>query len=277
MPNLIFAAQEITSLTLMPPEKSTVETLVDLQRAKEAVLQALDSRGYRVEEEFDTKIVAKHGFSGAYYPHQVEVAFDPKPASTVITASIDHRAGKTYLKRLIDELAKQLPPLPTRVFNPIEKPATQTELAYQTKMLNRNFNQGEQAIWSHTVQQGMLNKETTERWLITNIRAIKQFPASKDNPQEKFAAVGWLDLSDSVVMNLVRKSKGNRVGSFTGVYGGGGFAGTATSITSGTSMTFGDIVFLHNDKEVFRFQGISDPNEVNRLIKTLKKEYVEKQ
>jgi len=37
-------------------------------------------------------------------------------------------------------------------------------------------------------------------------------------------------------------------------------------------MSYGDIVFLCNDKEVFRFQGISDPNEVNYLIKTLKKE-----
>jgi hypothetical protein len=78
-------------------------------------------------------------------------------------------------------------------------------------------------------------------------------------------------------MNQFRKSKGNRVGSFAGVYGGGGFAGTGTGISSSTSMNFGDIVFLHNDREIFRFQGISDPDEVNRLIKTLKKEYTKQQ
>ena len=100
------------------------------------------------------------------------------------------------------------------------------------------------------------------------------FSVTKDNPQERFMAVGWLDLSDSVVMNQVRKSKGSRVGSFAGVYGGGGFVGTTTGISSGTSMTFGDIVFLHNDREILRLQGISDPNEVNHLIQTLKKEYV---
>ena len=74
-------------------------------------------------------------------------------------------------------------------------------------------------------------------------------------------------------MNQFRKSKGNRVGTFAGVYTTGAFAGTATGINSSISMSYGDIVFLHNDKEVFRFQGISDPNEVNHLIKTLKKEY----
>jgi hypothetical protein len=177
-----------------------------------------------------------------------------------------------YLKRLSEELVKILPPLPARVFNPMERPTSQDELSYQVKMLNRNFNTGEQVIWSHTIDKGVLSKEIAERWIITNMRAIRQFPVTKDNPQEKFVAIGWLDLSDSVVMNQFRKSKGNRVGSFAGVYSTGAFVGTATGITSSTSMSYGDIVFLCNDKEVFRFQGISDPNEVNYLIKTLKKE-----
>ena len=261
----------------MPSDRFTLETTVDQQKAKEAVLQALDNRGYRVEEEFEAKIVAKHSFSAAYYPHEVEILLDSKAGKTVISASINHRASQTYLKRLSEELVKLLPPLPARVFNPMEKPTSQEELDYQAKMLNRNFNAGEQVIWSHTVQKGVFSKETAERWFITNMRAIKQFPVTKDNPQEKFSAIGWLDLSDSVVMNQFRKSKGNRVGSFAGVYSTGVFAGTATGVTSSTSMSFGDIVFLHNDREVFRFQGISDPDEVNRLIKTLKKEYTKQQ
>jgi len=159
----------------------------------------------------------------------------------------------------------------------MEKPTSQEELNYQVKMLNRNFNAGEQVIWSHTVQKGVFSKETAERWFITNMRAIKHFPVTKDNPQEKFSAIGWQDLSDSVVMNQFRKSKGNRVGTFAGVYGTSVFAGTASGISSSTSMSFGDIVFLHNDREVFRFQGISDPDEVNRLIKTLKKESAKQQ
>jgi len=258
----------------MPHDKLTLETPVDMQKAKEAVLQALDNRGYRVEEEYESRIIAKHAFSSTYYPHQLEVQFDPKSGSTVISALINHRASQIYLKRLSEELVRQLPPLPARVFNPVEKPAPQQELSYQSKMLNRDFNLGEQVIWSHTFEKGVFSKEITERWYITNMRAIKQFPASKNNPQEKFVAIGWLDLSDSLVMNQVRKSKGNKVGSFAGVYGGGGFAGTAAGVSSGTSMIFGDIVFLHNDREVLRFQGISDPSEVNHLIQTLKKEYM---
>jgi hypothetical protein len=256
----------------MPAERFTIETTVNMQTAREAALKALSSRGYRVDADSETKIVAKHGFSGTYYPHEVEVRLEPKPDGTLISASINHRTAQAYLKRLSEELVKLLPPLPARIFNPVEKPTSQAELNYQAKMLNRNLNAGEQVIWSHTVQKGVLSKETAERWLITNMRAIKQFPVTKDNQQEKFAAVGWLDLTDSVVMNQLRRSRGNRVGSFAGVYGGGGFAGTAASINTGTSMTFGDIVFLHNDREVFRFQGISDPDEVNRMIKTLKKE-----
>jgi hypothetical protein len=261
----------------MPQDRLTIETTVDQQKAKEAVLQALDNRGYKVEEEFEAKIVARHSFSAAYYPHEVEILLDPKPGKTVISASINHRASQTYLKRLSEELGKVLPPLPARVFNPMEKPTSQEELNYQVKMLNRNLNAGEQVIWGHTVQKGIFSKETTERWWITNMRAIKQFPVTKDNPQEKFLAIGWRDLSDSVVMNQFRKSKGNRVGTFAGVYGGGGFAGTGTGVSSSTSMSFGDIVFLQNDREILRFQGISDPDEVNRLIKTLKKESTKQQ
>lgn len=256
----------------MPSDKFTIETTLDQQKAKEAVIQTLDNRGYRVEGDFESKIVAKHSFSTTYYPHEVEIILDSQPGKTIISASINHRASQMYLKRLSEELVKILPPLPARVFNPMERPTSQDELSYQVKMLNRNFNTGEQVIWSHTIDKGVLSKEIAERWIITNMRAIRQFPVTKDNPQEKFVAIGWLDLSDSVVMNQFRKSKGNRVGSFAGVYSTGAFVGTATGITSSTSMSYGDIVFLCNDKEVFRFQGISDPNEVNYLIKTLKKE-----
>ncbi len=257
----------------MPSDRFTLETTVDQQKAKEAVIQALDNRGYRVEGDSESKIVAKHSFSTTYYPHEVEITLDSEPGKTIISASINHRASQIYLKRLSEELVKILPPLPAEVFNPMEKPTSQDELNYQAKMLNRNFNAGEQVIWSHTINKGILNKEIAERWIITNMRAIKQFPETKDNPQEKFVAIGWQDLSDSVVMNQFRKSKGNRVGSFVGAYSTGAFAGTATGVNSSTSMSYGDIVFLHNDKEIFRFQGISDPNEVNQLIKTLKKEY----
>ena len=65
--------QENSSLTLMSPEKLTLEAAVDLQRAKTAVLQALENRGYRIETEYESRVIAKHTFSATYYPHQIEV------------------------------------------------------------------------------------------------------------------------------------------------------------------------------------------------------------
>ncbi len=173
----------------MPSDKFTIETTVDMQKAKEAVIQALDNRGYKVEEDVEAKIVAKHPFSATYYPHEVEITLDSQLGGTIISASIDHRASQEYLKRLSEELVKILPPLPARAFNPMDRPTSQVELSYQGKMLNRDFNPGEQVIWSHTVNKGVLSKEIAERWLITNMRAIKQFPVTKDNPQEKFVAI----------------------------------------------------------------------------------------
>jgi hypothetical protein len=255
----------------MPLNRFTLETSIDPEKAREAVIEALDKKGYKVQENSETRIVAKHSFSEMYYPHEVEVSLNSQSGKTIISASIDHRASQIYLSRLSEELGKILPPLPAMVFNPMERPKSQDELNYQAKMLNRNFNAGEQVLWSHTVKRGILRKEIAERWTITNMRAIKQFPVTKDNPQEKFEAIG-LDVSDTVVMNKFRRSKGNRVGSFVGAYGGGEFVGTGTGMSSSTSTSYGDLVFLYNGKEVLGFQGISDPDGVNRMVKTLKKQ-----
>jgi hypothetical protein len=254
----------------MPLNKFTLETSIDLQKAKETIIKALDNKGYKIQENLETRITAKHPFSASYYPHEVEISLNSQPEKTIISASIDHRGSQIYLSRLSEELTKNLPPLQARVFNPMKRPTSQEELSNQAKMLNRNFNAGEQIIWSHMVNKGLVSKEITERWIITNMRAIKQFPVSKDNLQEKFSAIG-LDVSDTVVMNQFRRSKGNRVGSFVGSYGGGGVVGEEMSSSSSISTSYGDLVFLHDGKEVFRFQGISDPNGVNRMVKTLKK------
>ena len=256
----------------MPLERLTLETSVDQQKAKAAVLQTLDQRSYTIEVEFDAKIIAKHAFSAGYYPHEIQILLESKPGKTIISASINHHSSQTYLKRLSEELVKVLPPLPSRIFNPMGNSTTQEEQGYQAKILNRDLDTGEQIIWSHIIEKGVLNKEVTERWLITNLRAIKHSPVTKENPQEKFVSIGWLDLSDCVVMNQFRKSKGYRVGSFAGTYRTGTFAGINTGFSSGISLSYGDILFLYNDKEAFRFTSISDPNDLSRVVKTLKKE-----
>lgn len=99
-------------------------------------------------------------------------------------------------------------------------------------MLNSNLNAGEHIIWSHAVQKDAKNNETTEKGLITNLRAIKAYPTTKDNPQGKFTAIGWLDLSDSIVINQIQKFKGTHVGLFEGPSREGKPSSTTAGINS---------------------------------------------
>jgi hypothetical protein len=80
-----------------------------------------------------------------------------------------------------------------------------------------------------------------------------------------------LAISDTVVMNQRRNTSGTRVGIFTGIRGGA-FTGTGTSFSESTSSTYGDLVFILNGKEFFRFVGISDPYGLRRLIEAIKKQ-----
>lgn len=134
----------------------------------------------------------------------------------------------------------------------------------------------EQILWMHTLAKGIINKEIVARWIITDSRAIVSTPkgkyyVGKDESFPSTAQIVGLAVCDTVVMNQHRSSSGNRVGTFTGV-GGRGFVGTSVSSSSSTSSTYGDLVFFFNGKEAFRFQGISDPQGVRRMIETIKKQ-----
>ena len=139
---------------------------------------------------------------------------------------------------------------------------------YQVKILNLNFdNEGEQLLWKHEVKKGFIHKETIETWAITNLRAVKIYSASLE-----IGAVG-LAIADAVVMNQYRSSTGSRVGTFIGARGTL-FAGVGESTYSSTSQTYGDLIFFLSGREVLRFQGISDPHGVRRMVETLKKQQI---
>jgi hypothetical protein len=139
---------------------------------------------------------------------------------------------------------------------------------YQVKILNLNFdNEGEQLLWKHEVKKGFIHKETIEAWAITNLRAVKIYSASLE-----IGAVG-LAIADAVVMNQYRSSTGSRVGTFIGARGSL-FAGVGESTYSSTSQTYGDLIFFLSGREVLRFQGISDPHGVRRMVETLKKQQI---
>ena len=140
---------------------------------------------------------------------------------------------------------------------------------YQKKMINPSLNEGEELLWTHTLERGVIHKEKVALWGITNLRAFKLFYVTKDNPKEYITSVG-LAVSDTVVMNQHRESRGTRVGTFAGG-SRGAFAGVGVGISQSRSHTVGDLVFLLAGKEVIRFSQITDPNGVDRMVKTVKK------
>jgi hypothetical protein len=240
----------------MPISNLTLETTLDLPKARETVLKVLSDKGYKIEKDTQVKLVFKHGLGATYNPHSIEINFLPDNGKVTIQASIDHQASQVYLDRLSNELKKQLP-LP--------------EIVYPK---GYDIMQGEQILWRHDIEKGVIHKEVIQEWFITNHRAMLRVPVSNENQKPQLAYVGYL-ISESVVMNQFRKSQGNRVGNFVGSYSGGGFAGVSSGISSSKSISYGDLVFLANGKEMFRFRGISDPNGVNRLVKALKKQVKE--
>lgn len=141
---------------------------------------------------------------------------------------------------------------------------------YMRKILNFNLNDGEEVLWVHEVKRGLIHKETVEKWIITNLRAIKFYPETKDRPKPEMNAIGHI-MADVVVMNQHRKSTGDRVGTFTGSYRYGLGVGAGYARTHTESRTYGDLVFLVAGREAFRFPGVSDPHGVKKLIETLKK------
>lgn len=39
--------------------------------------------------------------------------------------------------------------------------------------------------------KGIFHKETVEKWIITNLRATKRFPVTKERPNPDFGAVAY--------------------------------------------------------------------------------------
>jgi hypothetical protein len=136
-----------------------------------------------------------------------------------------------------------------------------------------DFVKGEQVLWNHRISKGVLHREVVEEWIITNMRVMKRYPESKNNPARRISFVGLGTDCDVVVMNQRRQSQGARVGNFVGTApGGGSFGGVTSGTSSSTSRTYDDLVILLGGKERLRFSGISDPHGVKRMIDTMKKQ-----
>lgn len=124
---------------------------------------------------------------------------------------------------------------------------------------------GEEFVWSLTHQKGIFTKHATRLFGITNYRILQY-------DLENSILEGLLmmsNLEDIVVMNTHREYNSQHVGTY------GSFArgfGTSSGHSTGRSISVGDIVFMSEGKPIIRWQGISDPNGLKKLVTAIKKE-----
>jgi hypothetical protein len=82
-----------------------IETSGDISDVHGMVLEALTRKGYAVQQDSTTKIVADQPFSSAYYAHSVEVDLIPgQIGNVIITLRIDNAMSALYIDRLVREL-----------------------------------------------------------------------------------------------------------------------------------------------------------------------------
>jgi hypothetical protein len=127
-----------------------------------------------------------------------------------------------------------------------------------------NLAAGEQVLWMHQLHKGIIHREVVEEWVITNRRV---FVARKGLI---LTAVPLIDCNVAVI-NVRRESSGFRVGQFMTESHMGVFYGTGRT----TSVNWGDLLFMSQGREVFRFHGVSDPWDVKRLVETVQRELKE--
>ncbi len=122
---------------------------------------------------------------------------------------------------------------------------------------------GEQIVWNNIKTKGVLNKKIQWLDLVTDYRVYQY---DYDSKLGNFVLISVIE--DVVVNNQRRMSNSNRYGTYThSRYATGAFGNTKT-----TSMTIGDVVIIANGKPYVTFGGVSDPNGLARIIKSLRKQ-----
>jgi hypothetical protein len=122
---------------------------------------------------------------------------------------------------------------------------------------------GEQIIWNNIKTKGVINKKIQWLDLVTDYRVYQY---DYDSKLGNFVLISGIE--DVVVNNQRRMSNSNRYGTYThSRYVTGAFGNTKT-----TSMTIGDVVIVANGKPSVTFVGVSDPNGLARIIKSMRKQ-----
>ncbi len=125
---------------------------------------------------------------------------------------------------------------------------------------------GETVLWKHNItQNSFFSKQVLQTWIISNFRVIKT--------DEKIHKATQLPLKyiEALVINQRRESQSQGTTVGAGVMSGIA-SGMAFSQRHGTSMTVGDLLFMFNGQVLITFDGISDPEGVQRLVYMIKKQ-----
>ena len=119
----------------------------------------------------------------------------------------------------------------------------------------------EQVLWINEENKGLFITTPVKTWAITNLRVYVY-----NHETNELLAKGLL-LSDTAVMN-VNTLRQNRNGTFTTEAGKYGYAFS----TQPNSLSHGDLVFSFQGKETFRLAGITDPENVQKLVENVKQQ-----
>ena len=119
----------------------------------------------------------------------------------------------------------------------------------------------EQVLWIHEENKGLFITTPVKTWAITNLRVYVY-----NHETQELSAKGLL-LSDTAIMN-VNTLRQNRIGTFTTEAGKYGHAFS----TQPNSQSHGDLVFSFQGKETFRLTGITDPENVQKLVENAKQQ-----
>jgi hypothetical protein len=132
------------------------------------------------------------------------------------------------------------------------------ELINKKDLLN-----GEETLWGYEFNKGFFTKKTRTLSAVTNKRVF-----IKDYEGDTINSIPINLIEDVVIMNKRRTFENQRFGSFTG----GGYGGTSFSMGSGKSQNIGDVCIMFKGKMKLRFNGVSDPDSIKKLIFSVKKQ-----
>jgi len=87
----------------MKTEFICFETMDD---CRDLIKKIINDLGYKILEDEKHKIVAKHGLSLMYYPHELTIEFFPDTRGTRVEIGIEHRAARSYINKIVKRLEK---------------------------------------------------------------------------------------------------------------------------------------------------------------------------